>query len=515
MANDSLPGRARSERDHRLTVARAQARVVRLDRWPSRRVELAVVRGHGVVRGALEHEQLVGLLGDDRDRLDSRRAGADDADALAAEVDTFVGPLAGVIRLRPSNVSRPSKSGTLVDDRQPVAMMKNWARYSSPRSVLTVQRPLASSNVAAHDSWCRTGCRGEGRSGRRHVRGSAGSRAGSRSARTTPTPAGARRRSRRSTPCSRRRSVRRDSGSSTRCPRRRRRPRTPASTGPTRACGAAGRARRNLRRPRRRRRLAARSCAREPRSGSMRSVEPDSEPEGDPFAQMDPEMAANPQPMFKVIRATDPVMAVEGVGVVLARKAEIDEAFRHPEIFSSNMSAVDLKNIRPLIPLQIDPPDHKEFRKILDPIFAPRADGAARGAAHRARQRPDRRLRRSRRDRLRRRVLGAVPVAGVPHPARPPARRAAPVPGHEGRDHPARPGPASREWGSDEMHEYQRATATSIYDYFDGVLDERDGGASRRPAVAFPRRPRSTARSSRARTSSTSASCSSSPGSTR
>jgi cytochrome P450 len=36
------------------------------------------------------------------------------------------------------------------------------------------------------------------------------------------------------------------------------------------------------------------------------------------------------------------------------------------------MDAVDLKNKRPMIPLQIDPPDHKKFRKLLDPIFAPR-----------------------------------------------------------------------------------------------------------------------------------------------
>ena len=60
-----------------------------------------------------------------------------------------------------------------------------------------------------------------------------------------------------------------------------------------------------------------------------------------------------------------------GHGVLLSRRAEIDEALRHPEIFSSNMDAVDLKNKRPMIPLQIDPPDHKKFRKLLDPIFAP------------------------------------------------------------------------------------------------------------------------------------------------
>jgi cytochrome P450 len=83
------------------------------------------------------------------------------------------------------------------------------------------------------------------------------------------------------------------------------------------------------------------------------------------------DMAANPQPIFKALRENSPVLALEG-SLVLSRKTDIDEALRHPEMFTSNMSAVDLKNIRPLIPLQIDPPDHKKFRKLLDPIFAPR-----------------------------------------------------------------------------------------------------------------------------------------------
>src|SRR4051812_14239515 len=103
-------------------------------------------------------------------------------------------------------------------------------------------------------------------------------------------------------------------------------------------------------------------------------AEPEPSDEADsesPFAAMDPAMAANPQPVFKLLREASPVMPVEGVGVVLTRRAEVDEPFRHPEVFSSNMSAVDLGNIRPLIPLQIDPPEHKKYRKILDPIFAP------------------------------------------------------------------------------------------------------------------------------------------------
>jgi cytochrome P450 len=97
----------------------------------------------------------------------------------------------------------------------------------------------------------------------------------------------------------------------------------------------------------------------------------DEEAGGGPFDGMDPEMAANPQPVFEAMRET-PVLPMDGVGVLLSCRAEIDEAFRQPNVFSSNMNAVDLKNARPLIPLQIDPPDHKKYRKLLDPIFAPR-----------------------------------------------------------------------------------------------------------------------------------------------
>jgi len=98
---------------------------------------------------------------------------------------------------------------------------------------------------------------------------------------------------------------------------------------------------------------------------------PDAAPEGDTAAMGLGMDAANPQVVFKALRDGSPVLALEGA-VLLSRKADIDETLRHPETFTSNMSAVNLKNVRPLIPLQIDPPDHKKYRKLLDPIFAPR-----------------------------------------------------------------------------------------------------------------------------------------------
>ncbi|HWD55779.1 MAG TPA: cytochrome P450 [Acidimicrobiales bacterium] len=95
-----------------------------------------------------------------------------------------------------------------------------------------------------------------------------------------------------------------------------------------------------------------------------------------PMGGMDPEMAANPQPVFQALRADMPVMTIDmpsgARGVLLTKKEDIMTALRQPDVFSSNMDAVDLKNKRPMIPLQIDPPEHKKFRKLLDPIFAPR-----------------------------------------------------------------------------------------------------------------------------------------------
>lgn len=80
---------------------------------------------------------------------------------------------------------------------------------------------------------------------------------------------------------------------------------------------------------------------------------------------------AEPQLMYKALRESNPVFR-STQAVVLSRLADIEMALKHTELFSSNMDAVDLGNVRPLIPLQIDPPDHAKYRRILDPLFTPR-----------------------------------------------------------------------------------------------------------------------------------------------
>lgn len=85
---------------------------------------------------------------------------------------------------------------------------------------------------------------------------------------------------------------------------------------------------------------------------------------------MSPELARHPQPMYQMLHAT-PVMRVDGVGVIVTSRERVEEVLRDPETYSSGTTAHDMKTRRPLIPLQIDPPDHKKYRKLLDPLFAP------------------------------------------------------------------------------------------------------------------------------------------------
>jgi cytochrome P450 len=101
------------------------------------------------------------------------------------------------------------------------------------------------------------------------------------------------------------------------------------------------------------------------------SVGSSMEPEELAEAFMDPAVAAEPQPFYREARSMGPV--VPGVfGQQIVRRTAVEYALGHPEEFSSGMEAVDLGQSVPLIPLQVDPPEHRKYRRLLDPIFAPR-----------------------------------------------------------------------------------------------------------------------------------------------
>ncbi|HTW98784.1 MAG TPA: cytochrome P450 [Acidimicrobiales bacterium] len=90
-----------------------------------------------------------------------------------------------------------------------------------------------------------------------------------------------------------------------------------------------------------------------------------------------PDLAASddPRALAKAMRE-QPVLRIGEMFTVVTRREHIETALRAPGVFSSGAEAVKLGNIRPLIPLQIDPPKHVKYRRILDPLFAPRAMAA-------------------------------------------------------------------------------------------------------------------------------------------
>jgi len=205
-----------------------------------------------------------------------------------------------------------------------------------------------------------------------------------------------------------------------------------------------------------------------------------SEGYGDRLAElMSPELARNPQPAYVMLRDSSPVMRLDGVGVIVSSRAGVDEVLRNPEVFSSNMSAHDLKTKRPLIPLQIDPPDHRKYRKILDPLFAPPRMKALEGpVATLVNDLIDAFVDDDEIDFARQ---FSVPfpsqvfltLFGLPLDELPRFLRM--------KDGAIRPDQVvGRPFGHPETEAYQRETADSIYAYFERVLDERAGDPGER-----------------------------------
>jgi cytochrome P450 len=57
--------------------------------------------------------------------------------------------------------------------------------------------------------------------------------------------------------------------------------------------------------------------------------------------------------------------------VVTTSRAAAEQVYRHPQIYSSRFGPIGGAH-RPLIPIEIDPPDHVLYRRLFDPMMAPR-----------------------------------------------------------------------------------------------------------------------------------------------
>jgi cytochrome P450 len=100
------------------------------------------------------------------------------------------------------------------------------------------------------------------------------------------------------------------------------------------------------------------------------------DPEISMFHYGNPELQdADPQPLYARMRATCPVARSGRYGGfwIFSTYEDVLAAYDHPEIFSSfpNHIPASLGHDRPLVPLEIDPPDHVRYRRILTPIFGP------------------------------------------------------------------------------------------------------------------------------------------------
>ena len=89
------------------------------------------------------------------------------------------------------------------------------------------------------------------------------------------------------------------------------------------------------------------------------------------------ECANDPLPVYRTLREGCPVSRGEGMfegtaAVYVTRYEDVAWALRHPEVFSSSFEAISIGQEQPLIPLQVDPPEHARYRRLLDPEFSPK-----------------------------------------------------------------------------------------------------------------------------------------------
>lgn len=85
-----------------------------------------------------------------------------------------------------------------------------------------------------------------------------------------------------------------------------------------------------------------------------------------------PELSSDPQNLYRKQREQGATMRTGPMLMVNTREL-VTEALHQPLVLSSGMASARLGNTRPLIPMQVDPPDHASYRRVLDPLFSRKA----------------------------------------------------------------------------------------------------------------------------------------------
>jgi cytochrome P450 len=176
--------------------------------------------------------------------------------------------------------------------------------------------------------------------------------------------------------------------------------------------------------------------------------------------------ATQPQPANRAL--VDEGAVPLGDSLMVNNRALVDEVLRNPGVFSSE-DLIEQGNTLPLIPLGIDPPAHVRYRKLLDPLFAPRRiDALEADITERVNRFIDTFIDRGSCD-FTAELAELFPASvflgmmGLPWEELDTLV--------ELRDGLLRPGTAAMQ--PEERSAIQRATGTRVYAYFDAILDER------------------------------------------
>jgi cytochrome P450 len=98
------------------------------------------------------------------------------------------------------------------------------------------------------------------------------------------------------------------------------------------------------------------------------------DPEIENFHPLNPEWQQDPHPLYAKIRRQCPVARSERYGGfwILSTYEDVFRAYQETDLFSSYPNPIpesSIGNQRPVIPVEIDPPDHTHYRHILAPMF--------------------------------------------------------------------------------------------------------------------------------------------------
>src|SRR5262249_19567173 len=105
--------------------------------------------------------------------------------------------------------------------------------------------------------------------------------------------------------------------------------------------------------------------------GSIRDDERMNEPDPAPAGMEAMLNLAAPQPLYRKAIDEGGYLQEGDVFTVTFSRELSAHVLRHHEVFSS-VGGLDPGNSRPRIRLNVDPPEHSKYRKILDPLFAPK-----------------------------------------------------------------------------------------------------------------------------------------------